>query len=49
MDFCAAALLVELDNDGDKDLVVSQDFKILFMENLDGKGHFELTFGSSTL
>ena len=49
MDFCAAALLVDLDNDGDKDLVVSQDFKILFMENLDGKGHFELTFGSSTL
>ena len=49
MDFCAAALLIDLDNDGDKDLVVSQDFKILFMENIDGKGHFELTFGSSTL
>ncbi|MDA7880693.1 VCBS repeat-containing protein [Akkermansiaceae bacterium] len=49
MDFCAAALLIDLDNDGDKDLVISQDFKILFMENLDGKGHFELVFGSSTL
>lgn len=48
MDYCAAALLVDLDNDGDKDLVVSQDFKILFMENMDGQGHFELIFGSST-
>lgn len=48
MDYCAAALLVDLDNDGDKDLVISQDFKILFMENMDGKGHFEIAFGSST-
>lgn len=47
MDFCAGALLLDLDNDGDKDLVVSQDFRILFMEN-DGAGHFELVFGSST-
>ncbi|MGC6464284.1 MAG: FG-GAP repeat domain-containing protein [Akkermansiaceae bacterium] len=48
MDYCAAALLLDLDNDGDKDLVVSQDFRILFMENTDGKGHFDLAFGSST-
>ena len=48
MDYCAAALFVDLDNDGDKDLVLSQDFKILFMQNIDGKGHFELIFGSST-
>ena len=48
MDYCAAALLIDLDNDGDKDLVISQDFKILFMENMDGKGHFDLAFGSST-
>lgn len=48
LDYCAAALLVDLDNDGDKDLVISQDFKILFLDNLDGKGHFELAFGSST-
>ena len=48
MDYCAAALLVDLDNDGDKDLVVSQDFTILFMENLDGKGHSDLASGSST-
>lgn len=48
LDYCAAALLVDLDNDGDKDLVISQDFKILFLDNLDGKGHFEIAFGSST-
>ena len=48
LDYCAAALLIDLDNDGDKDLVLSQDFKIIFFENLDGKGHFELVFGSST-
>ena len=48
MDFCAAAIFVDLDNDGDQDLVVSQDFKLLFMENMDGKGHFELSFGIGT-
>ena len=48
LDYCAAALLIDLDNDGDKDLVLSQDFKILFFDNLDGKGHFELIFGNST-
>jgi hypothetical protein len=48
LDYCAAALLIDLDNDGDKDLVLSQDFKIIFFENLDGKGHFELVFGNST-
>lgn len=48
MDYCAAAIFVDLDNDGDQDLVVSQDFKLLFMENMDGKGHFELSFGIGT-
>lgn len=48
LDYCAAAIFVDLDNDGDQDLVISQDFKILFMENIDGKGHYELTFGTST-
>ncbi|MGJ8694939.1 MAG: FG-GAP repeat domain-containing protein [Verrucomicrobiaceae bacterium] len=48
LDYCASALIIDLDNDGDKDLVVSQDFKILFFDNLDGKGHFELVFGQST-
>ncbi|MEN8775073.1 MAG: VCBS repeat-containing protein [Akkermansiaceae bacterium] len=48
LDYCAAALFVDFDNDGDQDLVISQDFKILFMDNIDGKGHFELAFGRST-
>jgi len=48
LDYCGAALLIDLDNDGDKDLVVSQDFKILFYDNLDGLGHFEIAFGSAT-
>jgi hypothetical protein len=48
LDYCASALIVDLDNDGDKDLVISQDFRILFMDNLDGKGHFELAFGIGT-
>ncbi|MDP6794800.1 MAG: VCBS repeat-containing protein, partial [Verrucomicrobiota bacterium] len=47
LDYCASALIVDLDNDGDCDLVVSQDFKLLLMEN-DGFGRFELSFGSST-
>ena len=47
LDYCASALIIDLDNDGDKDLVVSQDFRILFLDNLDGKGHFELAFGIS--
>ncbi len=48
MDFCASAIFVDLDNDGDQDLVVSQDFKLFFMENMDGKGHFQLSFGIGT-
>lgn len=48
LDYCASALIIDLDNDGDKDLVVSQDFRILFLDNLDGQGHFELAFGIST-
>lgn len=47
LDYCAAALLVDLDNDGDRDLVVSQDFRIMVMAN-NGKGVFSLAFGSST-
>ena len=47
LDYCASALIVDLDNDGDRDLVVSQDFKLLLMEN-DGSGRFELSFGTST-
>ncbi len=47
LDDCASALFVDLDNDGDRDLAVSQDFRILLMEN-DGTGKFELAFGTST-
>jgi hypothetical protein len=47
LDYCASALFIDLDNDGDRDLVVSQDFRLLFMEN-DGTGKFELAFGVGT-
>lgn len=47
LDFCAAALFLDLDNDGDRDLVISQDFRLLVMSN-DGKGKFTLEFGSGT-
>jgi len=47
LDYCAAALLIDCDNDGDRDLVVSQDFRILVMSN-DGAGRFTLEFGAST-
>ncbi|MFT4550014.1 MAG: hypothetical protein ACI8XO_003675 [Verrucomicrobiales bacterium] len=47
LDYCASALFVDLDNDGDRDLLVSQDFRILGMEN-DGSGKFVLSFGAST-
>jgi hypothetical protein len=47
LDYCASALFIDLDNDGDRDLAVSQDFRLLLMEN-DGTGKFELAFGTST-
>ncbi len=47
LEYCAAALLVDLDNDGDRDLIVSQDFRLMVMEN-DGTGKFALAFGSSS-
>ena len=47
LDYCASALFVDFDNDGDQDLVISQDFRVLVMSN-DGKGKFTLEFGSST-
>lgn len=47
LEYCAAALLVDLDNDGDRDLIVSQDFRLMVMEN-DGTGRFTLAFGSSS-
>ena len=47
LDYCAAALFIDFDNDGDRDLVISQDFRVLVMSN-DGAGRFTLEFGSST-
>ncbi len=47
LEYCAAALLVDLDNDGDRDLIVSQDFRVMVMAN-NGQGAFTLAFGSST-
>ena len=47
LDYCAAALFVDFDNDGDRDLVISQDLRVIVMSN-DGTGRFTLEFGSST-
>ena len=47
LEYCSSALIVDLDNDGDRDLVIGQDFKLLFMEN-DGTGSFVLSFGTSS-
>ena len=47
LDYCASALIVDFNNDGHRDLVVGQEWRILFMEN-DGTGRFELTFGIGT-
>ncbi|MGY8689002.1 MAG: FG-GAP repeat domain-containing protein, partial [Verrucomicrobiales bacterium] len=47
LDYCGGALFVDFDNDGDRDLIVGQEWRLLFMEN-DGKAHFELAFGLGT-
>ena len=47
LDYCASALIIDVNNDGRRDLVVAQEWRILVMEN-DGQGHFELAFGLST-
>ncbi len=36
-----SALLIDLDNDGDQDLVLAMRYKVLFLAN-DGNGHFSL-------
>jgi hypothetical protein len=41
MDYCSSALLIDLDNDGDRDLVVAQEFAVQLMSN-DGRGRFQL-------
>ncbi len=47
LDYCASALLVDFDNDGDRDLVVAQEWRVLLMSN-DGRGRFQLEFGTSS-
>ncbi|MCB1097164.1 MAG: VCBS repeat-containing protein [Verrucomicrobiae bacterium] len=47
LDYCASALFVDFDNDGDRDLAVGQESRLLLMEN-DGTGKFQLSFGISS-
>ena len=47
LDYCASALLVDFDNDGDRDLVIAQEWRVLLMSN-DGEGRFQLEFGTSS-
>tara|TARA_Y100000766_G_C18914824_1_gene610493 strand:- start:3615 stop:5480 length:1866 start_codon:yes stop_codon:yes gene_type:complete len=47
LDYCASALILDFDNDGDRDIAISQNFKILFMDNL-GNAKFELALGLGT-
>jgi hypothetical protein len=43
LDHTASALLLDLDNDGDQDLVVAVPYRVVFLEN-DGKGRFGKAF-----
>lgn len=40
IDYSASALLVDLDNDGDRDLVVAHEWRVILMTN-DGQGRFD--------
>ncbi len=42
MEVCRSALFVDLDNDGDQDLVMAQGWHLMIMEN-DGSGRFKVT------
>ena len=41
VDYCASALIVDLDNHGHRDLVVGQETRVLLVTN-DGLGRFRL-------
>ena len=41
MEMCRSALFLDLDNDGDQDLVMAQGWYVMIMAN-DGKGHFQV-------
>lgn len=41
LDYSASALLIDLDNDGDRDLVLAHEQRIVLMSN-DGKGKFQV-------
>ena len=43
LDYCASALLVDLDNNGDADLVVGQETRVVIMQN-DGSGKFRVAY-----
>lgn len=47
LDYSTSALLIDLDNDGDRDLVVCMDFKVVIMQN-DGTGVFAQAFEIKT-
>lgn len=41
LDYCASALIIDVDNDGDRDLLVTTELKLLVMKN-DGRANFTL-------
>lgn len=40
LDYCSSALIIDIDNDGVRDLVIAQDFNLIFMRN-NGDAKFE--------
>lgn len=43
LNYCSSALIIDLDQDGDRDLVIGQDFNLVFMSN-NGNGIFTEKF-----
>ncbi len=40
LDYCSSSLIIDVDNDGHRDLVIAQDFNLIFMRN-NGEAKFE--------